>query len=136
VGVDTAPLIYYIEEHPRYVEVVQVLIELLDQGGLQAYSSVITLTEVLSLPKQLGQTELQDQYKHLLLHGRNFTLVPIDTDIAEHAAELRARFGLRTPDALQIASVLSVDCTVLVTNDRKLRTVTDLEILVLDALLD
>ena len=63
-----------------------------------------------------------------------YMLVPIDSVVAERAAELRAQFTLRTPDALQIASALSANCEAFLTNDRQLRRVNALRILMLDDL--
>lgn len=65
----------------------------------------------------------------------HFTLVPIDADVAETAARLRTSYGLRTPDALQISAALTTGCQAFLTNDKKLRRVTELRILVVDELL-
>jgi predicted nucleic acid-binding protein len=54
--------------------------------------------------------------------------------IAEQSADLRARYNLRTPDALQIAATLSVGCQAFLTNDKKLSNVTELQVIVLDDL--
>ncbi len=83
---------------------------------------------------RLGNASLQQEYRDLLLHSNHFRTVWIDFGIAESAAELRARYNLRTPDALQIAAALSVGCEAFLTNDVTLKRVTDLRILVLDGL--
>jgi len=49
--------------------------------------------------------------------------------------DLRARYSLRTPDALQLAAALSVGCEAFLTNDHDLERVTDLRVRVLDNLL-
>lgn len=69
-----------------------------------------------------------------MLYSPDFEVVPIDLNVAERAAELRARYGLRTPDALQIAAALSSGCEAFLTNDAKLQRVTELRKLVLDTL--
>lgn len=43
--IETAPLIYYVEEHPTYIARMDAIIEALDNSNLKAVSSVITLTE-------------------------------------------------------------------------------------------
>lgn len=58
----------------------------------------------------------------------------VDAAIAERAAALRARYTLRTPDALQIATALHAGCQGFLTNDTALRRVTDLRVLVLHEL--
>ena len=54
--------------------------------------------------------------------------------IADAAAELRARYNLRMPDALHVAAALSTSCDALLTNDARLKRVQELPILVLDEL--
>jgi predicted nucleic acid-binding protein len=134
LGFDTPPFIYFVERHPAYVDVVREVIRRVDSGIISGCASVVTLTEVLTQPKRLGNTALEVSYRDLLLQSRNFTLVTIDAVIAERAADLRARYSLRTPDALQIAAALSVACEAFLTNDTTLKRVTELHILVLDEL--
>jgi len=47
VGLDTAPLIYFIEENPSYLPRVRPFFEAIDRGDIQVVTSVLTLTEVL-----------------------------------------------------------------------------------------
>jgi predicted nucleic acid-binding protein len=51
-----------------------------------------------------GDQELADQYRQILLHASEVTTVPVSEMIAEEAAQLRARHGLRTPDAIRPAT--------------------------------
>ena len=94
--------------------------------------SVITLTEVLTLPIRNGATTLELEYRDLLLHRRNFTLVSVNVAAAGRAAALRARYGIMTPDAIVVATALEMQCQVLLTNDLRLRRVAELRVLVLD----
>ncbi len=75
------------------------------------------------------------EYRTLLTKSPHFTLVTIDADVAETAARLRSQYGLRTPDALQISAALTAGCQAFLTNDKNLRKVTDLRVLVVDELL-
>lgn len=95
---------------------------------------MVALTEVLTKPKKVGDTKTENEYRDLLLHSRNFKLILIDSTDAERAADLRARYNLRTPDALQVAAALETDCQAFLTNDTQLKRVTDLRVLVLDEL--
>jgi predicted nucleic acid-binding protein len=131
---DTAPLIYFVEGHPDYVAIMRDVIERVDSGRISAFSSVITLVEVLTRPKQTGRSDIEDQYRDILVHGENFTLIPIDSVIAEAAAGLRARFGIRTPDALQIAAAVHAGCDAFLTNDSALQRVSDITVLLLSNL--
>jgi predicted nucleic acid-binding protein len=131
---DTAPLIYFIEENVTYLERVKAILNLLDAGKFTSFTSVVTLTEILPLPMRTGDAVLIQKHRDFLLHSRNLSLITIDIFIAMQAAELRSKYNLRTADALQIASALDVNCDVFLTNDKQLRRVTELHVLVLDDL--
>jgi predicted nucleic acid-binding protein len=132
LGFDTSPFIYFVERHPAYISIMRDIIKEIDKGRIKAYGSVITLTEVLVLPKRNGKTDLENEYCELLQNSRNFELIPIDAQIAERAAELRSCHNLRTPDALQIAAALSVGCEAFLTNDKKMKHIKELQIIILD----
>jgi predicted nucleic acid-binding protein len=134
LGIDTALIIYFIEAHPLYEAIVTPIFKLIADRRLTGITSTITLTEVLVQPFISANMRLQQEYRDILLYSPDFEVIPIDVNVAERAAELRARYGLRTPDALQIAAALSSDCEAFVTNDSKLQRVTELRILVLDNL--
>jgi len=106
VGLDTAPLIYFIEENSTYLPFVPPFFEAVDHGEFRVTTSVLTLTEVLVHPMRQGDHELADQYRRVLLHASQVTVVPVSETIAEEAAQLRARHGLRTPDAIQMATAI------------------------------
>jgi predicted nucleic acid-binding protein len=134
LGCDTAPLIYFVESHPDYAHMMRDVLQLVDKGDIAAFSSVITLTEVLTKPKQLGQKSIETSYRDLLLNSRNFTLIPVTAAIAEQAAELRSTYNLRTPDALQLATALNVGCQAFLSNDFLLKRVKELPVLILNEL--
>lgn len=134
LGFDTAPLIYFVERHPAYLDVMRAVLHRVESGTIMRYSSVVTSTEVLTLPIRVGNIALAQEYRDVLLHSRHFILVSIDAAVAAQAADLRARYMLRTPDALQIAAALHRGCQAFVTNDTSLKRVTDLQVLVLDEL--
>lgn len=54
VGLDTAPLIYLIEEHPVYLPYVRPFFEAADKREFRIVTSILTLTEVLVHPMRLG----------------------------------------------------------------------------------
>lgn len=132
--IETAPLIYYVEEHPTYVARMDAIIATLEKASIVAISSVIILTEVLPQPIKLGNTLLEEEYHNILLHSDGFMLLSVIAQIAETAADLRARYNLRTPDALHVATAMVAHCDALLTNDAGFKRVTEITILVLDEL--
>jgi len=135
VGLDTAPLIYYIEEHPHYLKVVDPFFDALDRGEFTVITSTVTLLEVLVQPLRSGETALIGEYKDILLHAPNVTIFDMNPAIAEKASKLRADYRLRTPDAIQIATALHEGASFFVTNDVRLPEIQPLQMLVLDELI-
>lgn len=134
LGFDTAPIIYFVEANPQYNDLVTEVFQQVAAGYYNGFTSAISLTEVLVHPLRQGNTTLQQRYRDLLINSENFHIIAIDAEIAERAADLRARYNLRTPDSLQIAAALSAHCEAFLTNDRGLSRVTELKVLVLDDL--
>ena len=134
LGFDTAPLIYLIEAHPTYRPIMRDVVLRISAGHLLGVTSVVSLGEVLVQPFARRDLRLQQRYRDLLLNSIGFRTLPVDAAMAERAAELRARYGMRLPDALQLAAAIGEQCEAFLTNDRRLARVTDLRVLVLDDL--
>ncbi|MFP4420794.1 MAG: type II toxin-antitoxin system VapC family toxin [Desulfococcaceae bacterium] len=83
IGFDTSPIIYFAELHPVYFPLVRHVIRRIDEGNLKGFGSVVTLTQVLVLPRREGRRDLENQYRDILQNSRNFELVAIDAEIAE-----------------------------------------------------
>jgi predicted nucleic acid-binding protein len=135
VAIDTAPLIYYIEQHSTYLAVVQQFIAALDGGEFEAITSVVSLLQVLVRPFRQGDTTLAQQYCDILLGARGLTSVAVTAEIAERAALLRASYTLRTPDAIQLATALEAGATSFLSNDEDLPSPQGLAMIVLNRLL-
>lgn len=54
VGLDTAPLIYFIERHPVYLSFVRPFFQAMEIGEFEVVTSTLTLTEVLVHPYKHG----------------------------------------------------------------------------------
>jgi len=134
LGFDTAPMIYFVEAHPEYDAQITPIFERIEQGELEGITSVITLLEVLVQPIRLNRIDLASRYRQLLLESERFSVLPITVEIAELAADPRARYNLRTPDALQVATALAHRCEAFLTNDARLKRVAEIRVLTLEEL--
>lgn len=134
LGLDTSPFIYLIERNPTYLPLVRHVFRRISSSTVVGYSSMVTLAEVLTQPLRLADSALAQRYRRFLTRSRNIILVPIDSDIAERAAVLRASYTIRTPDAFQIAAAIAAGCTAFLTNDIRLQRVIEIQVLVLDHL--
>ena len=129
---DTAPLIYYVENNPTYTRRVQTVFDRIDAGILTAVTSPITLAECLVMPYRSGSAKLQQDFFDLVVYGNNTIFTPINEVCARQAAEMRARYNLTLTDALQVSAALGAGCQAFLTNDADLKRVSELPVLVLD----
>lgn len=134
VGLDSAPLIYFIEQNAAYLEMMRLFFRALNQGEFRAVTSVVTLPEVLVYPLRQGNTTLAQQYRDILFNAEGLTTIQVSPDIAEVAAQLRAIHNLRTPDAVQMATAICEGASFFLTNDARLPSLPGLEVLVLEEL--
>ena len=132
--IETASFIYYVEDHSKYSDKMERIFGEIDQLQIEIMTSVITLTETLTIPLRTGDKTVEQAYRMLLQATQNITLMPITVRTAERAANLRAQYNLRTPDALHVASAIEAGCDGFLTNDLTLRRITELRMLVLDEL--
>jgi predicted nucleic acid-binding protein len=135
VGLDTSPLIYFMERHPLYFPLVEPFFAAVARGEIQIVTSTLTVTEVLVHPYRHGNQILAREYSEILLHARNVRTLPVSPEIAAEAAHLRALYGLRTPDAIQLATAQESQATAFLTNDEDMEKATGLRVLVLKRLL-
>jgi len=134
VGLDTAPLIYFIEENQTYLEAVRIFFEAMDRGDFAVVTSTVTLLEVLVHPLRSNNRELATEYRDILLNSRLMTL-EVSNTIAEQAAQLRATHNIRTPDAIQISAALNAGASHFFTNDVRLPAISSIQIISLDSLI-
>lgn len=135
VGLDTAPLIYFIEENPNYLDVTDAFFKAMFDSEFSVITSVLTITEVLVYPLRQGNTALAQQYREILFNSQGLTTIEVFPDIAENAAQLRANYNLRTPDAIQMATAIRGGASFFLTNDARLPSLPALTVLVLDQLI-
>ncbi len=132
IFLDTAPVIYYVEKNRIYLQKVRAVFERLDDGLLTGVTSPVTLSECLVLPFRLGKPDVAQAFVQILSNNSSMTFVVIEDQIANQAADLRARYNLTLADAFQAASAIAVDCNAFLTNDDTLKRVTELNVIVLD----
>jgi predicted nucleic acid-binding protein len=134
VAADSSVFIYFIEEHPTYLPLIEPLFADVQAGKRTLVTSALTLLEVLVVPLRAGNVPLAERYEALIGGAEGVRLVELGRDLLRGAAQLRASLGIRTPDALQVMAALATGCETFVTNDRRLPRVPGLRILQLSEL--
>jgi len=129
LAVDTAIFIYFIEEHPRFLSLLEPVFKQVDDGRRQLVTSALTLLEVLVVPYRSGDYLLARRYEALLTGSRGVKIADISRDHLRAAAQLRADTGIKTPDSLQLVTALLAGCTSFLTNNRDLPAIPGLRVM-------
>lgn len=129
VALDTAIFIYFIEEDSRFLPLVKPVFQSIDNGRLSAVTSSLTLLEVLVVPYQTANFGLAERYEALLTRSRGLRLLELDRPLLKGAAQLRAAFKLKPPDALQVSAALQANCRTFLTNDRRIPSIPNLAVI-------
>ncbi|MCX8069423.1 MAG: PIN domain-containing protein, partial [Thermodesulfovibrionales bacterium] len=69
ICIDTSVLIYFIERHLKYYDLLKSLFTEISVGNVTAITSTITLLEVLVFPLRNQNTSLANKYRDILLYS-------------------------------------------------------------------
>ena len=136
VCIDTSPFIYFIEKDPKYQNIIKPVFTEVETGNIDAITSTVTLLEVLVVPFRKNDMSMVQQYREILLNSKGLTTYEIFHDVSELSSKLRAKYSIRTPDAIQIAIGLKYEANFFLTNDVNLKKIKDIRVLVLEEYLD
>jgi predicted nucleic acid-binding protein len=131
VYLDTNIFIYAVEGYLDFINELNQLFDNIDAGNLRAFTSELTLAEVLVRPLIDGNIEIQSVYQQALQSSEVLEVVAVSRDILIEAARLRAVVNLRLPDAIHGATAILSGCETFLTNDRRLTNLPGIEVIVL-----
>ncbi len=116
---DTCIVIYYVQQHPRYVE--GITRAMLPAGRHQPRLAVSDLTrlECRVFPIRRHDARLLAEYDAFFALP-SVRRIPMDTAVFDLATRLRAQHRLKTPDALHLAAAIHTSCDEFWTNDDRL----------------
>ncbi len=134
VFVDTAPLIYYFEDHQVFAPLVARFLEEAFLKNVQLVTSQITYIELLTLPQRCGNERLSAKYREYLTNSERLSLYPLNVLVADAAVGFRADYNLKTPDAIQLGTARVCGADMVLTNDRDWHAVTELPVVLLSDL--
>ncbi len=128
--IDTAPFVYLLEYNEVLTDKTKQIFCGLN-ANTKFTTSVITYAEYCVKPKKINNQKAITKFKNLL-NDLECDIESIDIDIADITAELRAKYQfLRTPDALQLATAIYNNCNKFITNDKKLKQITEIEVVLI-----
>ena len=134
IFLDTAPLIYFFEKHPDYYPRIAALLDRILGQGVQMVTSMVTYIELATQPARQGNARLVAKYREFMTNSEGLSIHPITLDVADVAVNYRARFGLRTPDALQLAVAEVCGADWVLTNDSRWKRLPDVNVVLVSEL--
>jgi predicted nucleic acid-binding protein len=132
VFLDTAPFIYFFEQHPIFFAYMEKLFYDVSIYQVKVITSMITFIEIVTHPARIGNQELVEQYRTYFTRSSQITLLPIDLSIANEAIALRTQYTLKTPDAIQLGTAIAYSATYIITNDRQWKQLAPQNVLLVD----
>ncbi len=136
VYLDTNVFIYAIEGYPEFVDELNEFIDSIDAGNLKAFTSELTLAEVLVRPLMDGNLEIQTAYQQGLQSSEGLEVVPVSREVLIEAARLRTVANFRLPDAIHGATAILTGCETFLTNDRRLAVLPGVEVVLLSEVIE
>jgi predicted nucleic acid-binding protein len=133
VFVDTAPFIYLVEEHPKYHEKVVLFFADCIRQNTGLVTSVLTVAEFQVKPLKVKNFQVIKIFEKII-HSA-FEVQEIDWKVATLSAEIRVKYpSVRGFDSLQLACAIHLNCDFFITNDKKLKSVKDISIRLIEEL--
>ena len=120
---DSNTIIYALEGHSQYTNLKAGLLDPLDAGLFTAVTSEITLVETIIGPRKVGDANAEAEFRAFLTPSSNLRVEPVTLAVLEKVIDLRAKFGLKIPDAIHIATGILAGCTLFVTRDASWKNV-------------
>jgi len=129
---DTAPVIYFVEQNPQFVEQVDPIFDRLE-SEITAVVGAVAVAERLVGTLRLGLTDLEQVYLNVL-DREDVVFVESTLAIAREAARVRFQYNLQLPDALQVAAAIASGCQAFLTNDAQLKRIPNLRVVIISEL--
>ncbi|HET6569120.1 MAG TPA: type II toxin-antitoxin system VapC family toxin [Rhodothermales bacterium] len=130
---DANVLIYSFEGPPNVAGELQRLFGAVAQGHLNVVTSELALAEMLVKPLREQKSQQADRYLTTLQPRPHFDVHPVTRAILVEAARLRAASKLKLPDAIHAATAQFTGCEVFLTNDQRIKSLPDIEVIQLSS---
>jgi len=127
IGIDTNVLISVFAQENLGEKIVPIIDAVANKGTHEFITSVLTFSECAVLPYREGNWAALDQVK-LMFQMPNLTVYPMDEAVAEEAARIRGVYNLKMPDAIIAATAVVHAVDVLLTNDRALAIIKEIQV--------
>ncbi len=132
VGIDSNVLIYLLEGSGALADRSGALLDAIASGEAEGVLATLAIAEICSGPARADDPAMVERYADELSSLENVRVVPLDEQVAVDAAIIRGSTSLSIADAVHLASARGAKATVFVTNDRRITSISRLEVAYLD----
>lgn len=116
---DTMLFIYWLEDHPRYGPRVQEILQRMSARKDQLCTSSFAVGETLVGFYKRGALDTASQVREFFRDGA-IDVIPYTLEMANSYADIRAKHGVSSADAIHLACAVSANTDLFLTNDKNL----------------
>jgi predicted nucleic acid-binding protein len=116
---DANIFIYLLEGSDNYSQSLSDITSLIANNQISVVCSDLVYTEMLPYHAKRNNHKA---IAHIIDFLDNFQIVRLSREIAIHAGILRGETGMKTPDALHVATAINQQCDIFLTNDARVYT--------------
>lgn len=123
---DTAPVIYVVEQVPDFS---QQILHYIQKPDIELVVSDLTWMECRVKPLAENNETLLADYDKFFSQSI-MEIVELSRRVLERAAHIRSQYNIKTPDAIHMGAAIISKCEIFLTNDRRLERFKDTHITV------
>ncbi len=130
IAIDANVLIYFFEGIEPQATMIEKIFNSVLKGQNEVVISTVAVSEVLTGFYMAGDAAKAQTAKKMLqdLTINGFSIVPVSFEIADLAAQLRAKRGGKLPDAIIVATALNQNVSVVYSEDKDLQRYKEIKI--------
>lgn len=128
IALDTQIFTYVLENHKIFGDSAFQIIERMERGEFTGIFASIGIIELLTGPKKRNRFSLAAEYQRRLVQYPNLIIKNLNEKNIDLASSLRAKYNLRTPDAIHLATAIEAGANEFYTNDKQLKRVKEIKV--------
>jgi len=128
VGLDSNVFIYFFEADTTFGPRARLIVEYLASNKARAVTSILTLSELLAVRESKIPFE---NFQQKFLEIPNLSTLNVDKEVAVQAANIRRDYKFSLPDCIQLATSLQAKADYFISNDMKLTSFKEVQVITL-----
>lgn len=131
IGLDSMGFIYFLEDNSNFANLAEIIFELAEKDEAVIISTVLAPIEVLTGYRKTKDSAAENEFIQMVQDFPNIEIYDLDFRMIERVVDLRAKYSIKTPDAIHIATAIENKADIFVTNDAALKKIKEIEIVCL-----